>query len=370
MAEKERATQSAAPGTQCKDTKFSPFPKGSDGEKVVKNILRAVTESEERRNEEFSQYFLSFSKPVKPVEYLLNSGGVGAFPRRNVVVFAGKKKNGKTKFGEACCAGMLGASWGGFTSTTPNAKGIYYNLEMDEADAMEVIRNIHALCGWSLTDNERMRVAHLRRLSYEERKEYIDKTIRHYRPDFVVIDGIADIQPDFNDLQASADTVLWLTQLADENNCCAIVVLHENKGDGNTQGHLGTVLDKKMYQSFHVEKRGATFTATSISRGKECAPISFILDNDGVPRADTTNITAFTAQVYVNDVKATMEKVFAGKSVMRYGEMRTAYKGLSGCRSDSTAEAKIRLAVENRIILKADNGCYTLNLPQPQSTPN
>lgn len=62
-----------------------------------------------------------------------------------------------------------------------------------------------------------------------------------------VIDGVADLLEDFNDVGQSSEIINSLMRLSAENDVAIINVLHTNKrkDDSDMKGHLGTLLLQK-----------------------------------------------------------------------------------------------------------------------------
>lgn len=118
------------------------------------------------------------------------------------------------------------------------------------------------------------------------RFDFIKHSIENDSPDLVIIDGVADLIFNYNDVNESQDMVNKLAAIANEQNCCIVVVMHQNKGrqDKNMKGHLGTMLFQKCSDVFNVEKCGSVFVAShAVSRHRESEDIAFKLDANAVP---------------------------------------------------------------------------------------
>jgi hypothetical protein len=122
--------------------------------------------------------------------------------------------------------------------------------------------------------------------SEPSRYDVISYAVSHERPDWVVIDGIADLIYNYNDVIESQDIVNKLAAMANEHKCCIVVVMHQNKSsmDKNMKGHLGTLLYQKCSDVFNVEKHDTVFEVKhSFSRHRNCGDICFKLDDNAVP---------------------------------------------------------------------------------------
>lgn len=97
----------------------------------------------------------------------------------------------------------------------------------------------------------------LRKYSAEQMKAAIVLYICLYHADIVIIDGIVDFCPNFNDVEASQNLVIdYLLKIADKYDCAIINVLHTNKTDNfnELRGHLGSFLEQKGVTVIKCEK--------------------------------------------------------------------------------------------------------------------
>lgn len=352
----------AAPPTECKGTQSlenSLTKSVKDFERKgmlgTAHILQAVIDTEKKTNVEktakFDKYSVRFGMTFEEIDYLgTASDNIGIFPRRNIVVNSGKMKNGKTKFLVGGMAGVIGGSWGVIKATHSNTKGIFYDCEMDKSDTFEILRGISALCGWT-DNNDRLRVFNLRELNYDERKTFIQESVEYYHPDIITIDTVTDLCPDYNDLALATNLVNWLAAMASTQNVCIVCVIHENRGNSETQGHLGHVLDRKMFNKFSVEKTGAGFLAKDIvNRRQSCKPINFLLDNDGVPRPKTTDIQDESENKQLEEIKRILPQIFDGHpNGVSYSWFIARYNKLADVK-DTTSYRRLNLAMAHDLV--------------------
>lgn len=86
----------------------------------------------------------------------------------------------------------------------------------------------------------------LRKLSSEERLELIQFAIYdNPKAGFVVIDGIKDLINSINDEVEASKMANNLLRWTEDNHIHVVTVLHQNKGDNNARGHIGTELINK-----------------------------------------------------------------------------------------------------------------------------
>ena len=226
-------------------------------------------------------------------DYLTEIGGVPTMPKGNLVALSAKWKNGKTFFCDIISAIYLGSDrFTGCRSRHTSGKVIFFDTEQAMSDTARIRKTIKAM-----TPEERhgdLDVYCLRNAGiYNEvdsdeisRFDFISQTIAHKLPDLVIIDGIADLIYNYNDVIESQKVVNKLAAIANEGNCCIIVVMHQNKGqhDRNMKGHLGTMLYQKCSDVFNVEKHGTIFEVShSVSRHRQSDGLIFKLDDNAVP---------------------------------------------------------------------------------------
>lgn len=98
----------------------------------------------------------------------------------------------------------------------------------------------------NITEPENLHVYGLRKLSSEERLELIQFAIYdNPKAGFVVIDGIKDLINSINDEVEASKMANNLLRWTEDNHIHIVTVLHQNKGDNNARGHIGTELINK-----------------------------------------------------------------------------------------------------------------------------
>ncbi len=268
----------------------------------MKNILEKIREAQnnpaplpehqvfiEKRREYVIDDAIEYPDP----EYLIEIGGVPTMPKGNIVALSAKWKNGKTFFCDILSAAFLGGnSFAAIQARTPGGKVLFFDTEQAKSDTARIRKTIKAMIPEDRYHD--LQVYCLRNADIEcedereqiSRFEFISKSIQVDKPDLVFIDGIADLIYNYNDVIESQQVVNKLAAMANEFNCCIVVVMHQNKGsnDKNMKGHLGTMLFQKCSDVFNVEKCGSVFVAShAVSRHRNCEDIAFKLDANAVP---------------------------------------------------------------------------------------
>lgn len=97
----------------------------------------------------------------------------------------------------------------------------------------------------------------LRTISYKDRIEFIEhKLFENEENDIglVIIDGIADLVSDVNDIVQANECVQKLMQWSAKKQCHIITVIHSNWGSDKPTGHLGSFAEKKAETQISLER--------------------------------------------------------------------------------------------------------------------
>ena len=308
---------------------------------------------------------VNLRKHVTEPPYIIKIDGVGAIPRRDIFAIKAKSKQGKSQAATVLMAGVLGDESLGITVAGPyKTKVIYVDTEQTEANTIIVGHRVHRLCGWKEeSNNPRFRVYNMRDWEWEDKLPFIEYVIKTYKPTMVVIDGIADLLINFNDVEKSSICILNLMQIASKAGCSIGNVLHENKSkeDSSMKGHLGTMLLQKASDVFEVTKRDNVFTMKQTeSRNKPIGDIQWRMDdagnitrNDKEPQQVIKEVREANASIW--------RQVFAklNVSISTYNTLTKTYADVVHC-SIQTARRKVKDATEKAILNKDQDGNYSL----------
>ena len=254
---------------------------------------------EERKKQAYDKfikpYFIERNAEYPDPEYLIEMGGVPTMPKGNLVAVSAKWKNGKTFFCSILTAVFMGCDhFASCRSLMETGRALFFDTEQSESDTQRVQKTIDAMTPECRHDDYHVACLQSAPIDNEMhdqssdlcRYDVIERAIEYEHPDLVIIDGIADLIYNYNDVIESQDIVNRLAAMANKHNCCIVVVMHQNKGsnDKNMKGHLGTMLYQKCSDMFSVEKHGNVFEVThGPSRHRTCGGICFKLDANAVP---------------------------------------------------------------------------------------
>ena len=334
---------------------------------VVTDIIKSdVAAVEEAAMDEKERYKIDLEKTYSEPSYLIKSGGVGTIPRGDIIAVKAKSKHGKTFLCSIFAAVAMGAEWGSLSAAEKDCKVMFIDTEQNEKNVARVARRIHALAGIDIHKNSgRLLCYALRKMEMNKRWQFISDRITEEHPDLVIIDGIADLIADFNNITESQEIIGKLMATSANFNLSMIFVLHTNKSkdDSNMKGHLGTMAVQKCSDVFEVVKNVATFNVSvSECRNIPISDFSFILDNDGIPHSSATVRQAQAAEktaVKEAKLKQTFAEIFSEKQELSYSDLIPLVK-LHFAVQDRQAGNKIAEAKEIGVI-KVQGDKYTLS---------
>jgi hypothetical protein len=172
-------------------------------------------------------------------------------------------------------------------ANNPNLNVLWVDTEQGEHHVRRVIQRITAMTGAQLGGaiaEPRLTTLALRELAPYERKARMYDAMRLMAYDIVVIDGIADLQRNTNDLEESDALVSELMALSTQTNTHIICVLHTNPGSDKARGHLGSSLQRKAESVLYVHRNGeCSVVEPQFCRNEPFERFAFTISEDGIP---------------------------------------------------------------------------------------
>ena len=129
----------------------------------------------------------------------------------------------------------------------------------------------------------------LRTISYKQRLQFIEFILKENKDKngLVIIDGIADLVSDVNNLEESNLCVQKIMEWSAKFNCHIITVIHSNYGSDKPTGHLGSFLEKKTETQIQLEANTVNKEWITVSckrsRGYSFETFSFSINQYGLP---------------------------------------------------------------------------------------
>ena len=249
---------------------------------------KKVLEAPENDNADFLKDVLSkrikSSDDIKQNEYLLRIDNTNKFSRGNISGWIGAAKSKKTFSLTMFVAALVGCLklYGKFNANSEN-KVLYIDTEQSPSDVQKITRRVKALSG--AEDN--LFMYGLRPLSPKDRIKAIALLLHQHKIDVLVLDGVRDLVMDINNPVESTEVMTFLMRWSFDYDIHIATVLHQNKGDGSSRGHIGTELNNKAETIIRIT-RDETDTSVSyveevFGRGKGFDKFAFCVNEKGLP---------------------------------------------------------------------------------------
>ena len=205
-----------------------------------------------------NDFRLTSKTVIAEEDFLFRHLGKPCFPRRELTTITGAAKSGKTYFTSmvmACCAKREVMAMERIGEAP--LRVMWYDTEQSRNTTKEILVG---RIGRMIEDGEarafpddQFFVFNTRTATVKERRDLLGVAIDTYRPDIVILDGVADLLTDINDGPKSLDLLDYLQLLADGYNCNITTVIHLNRtGEkSNLRGWLGSVLMQKSFEVFN-----------------------------------------------------------------------------------------------------------------------
>ena len=242
------------------------------------------------------RFRITSESEIQPKEYTMEFLGRPCFPRKDLSVFAGVAKTGKTFVTSMLMAAAT------TSEDEPSVlalkrirqeplKVMWYDTEQSLETTKEImVKRIAKMVGGTFPDTQFF-VFNVRAMTAEERKKMLGVAIESYRPDIVIVDGIADLLADINDGPKAIELISELLRLADKNNCNITVNIHLNRSGekSNLRGWLGSMLLQKAFEVFNcakVFKTDVLSVELFMSRKvNESVTFYYKINNQGLPES-------------------------------------------------------------------------------------
>ena len=232
---------------------------------------------------------IDYSEPLPPPPIAISVGKEVFGTLGNFSLIYGKAKSKKTFAVSLAVAAALGTDTGQFQGILPYDKRrvVFADTEQGAYDVNKVARRVMEITGHN-EPLDNFDVYKLREFGYKDRLEAIEYLIEN-TPDLglLVIDGIRDLVSSINDEHEATSMADRLLQWTDQKQIHIITVLHQNKGDINARGHLGTELINKTETALSVrvepDNKEVSICEIEFGRHKPFEPFAFRIGQHGIP---------------------------------------------------------------------------------------
>ena len=239
----------------------------------------------------FASYRIDMREQFEEPKPILSIDGASVCTPGNISAIVGAPKSKKTFLTTALIGSMLAYNRGRSFANVDKSRFervLWLDTEQSKSHVRKVVERLHTLIGFRETEaifqDPRLVVVTLRELEPQMRMEVLIEEIELLMPTMVVIDGIADLQHNTNDLEESDRLVNRLMALSSFHNCHILCVLHANPGTDKARGHLGSSLQRKAESVIYVHKVGErSVVEPQFCRNEPFERFAFTVDEEGIP---------------------------------------------------------------------------------------
>ena len=261
-------------------------------------------------------------------------------------------------------------------------KVLYIDTEQSPYHCLKVMKRILRMAGLpDDRDSGYLEFLALRKYTPEQRISIVEQAIYH-SPDIglVIIDGIRDMVYDINSPSESTKIISLLMTWTGERNIHIHTILHQNKGDENARGHIGTELSNKAETVLQVEKDSKNPDISTVKtahiRAVDFEPFAFRINEEALPELledyqfkdkDETKGNRGKFDPY-RDIteqqhRIALEAAFTLKDEYGYkeleGALREAYASVGVRLSDHRLRDLITVLKNKRMIVQENGRKYT-----------
>ena len=246
----------------------------------------------ELREERIAPYIIDITKPIAEVVPLISIDGNAVCTAGNISAIVGEPKCKKTFLTTALVSSAFAYPFPDSlafenVSANPALTVLWLDTEQSESHVRKVVERINAITGIARLGEQtdcRLTVLRLRELEPKDRREALRDSLFVRRPDIVVIDGIADLLYNTNDIEESDSLIGELMALSTQYNCHIINVLHTNPGTDKARGHIGSSLQRKSESVIYVHKDdNISIVECQYSRNEPFERFAFTVNDTGLP---------------------------------------------------------------------------------------
>jgi len=260
-------------------------------------------------------------------------------------------------------------------------KILYVDTEQSSFHCKTVLERIIRLAGYPMDQQpDMLEFLALRRHPPKTRLSIIENTI--YQTDglgLAIIDGIRDLAYDINSPSESTDLITKLMQWTDERKIHIHTVLHLNKGDDNTRGHLGTELNNKAETILQVTKddfdKAISTVASMCIRHIDFEPFAFRINSESLPEPVNDYQPQLSVkkkekvfdyrEVSEDKHRVALDLVFPVGESLLYGilieRLRSCYTSLGYELGNSKAKQLKQFLCNKRMVVQGDDKRYRYN---------
>lgn len=221
---------------------------------------------------------------VKQNQFVMRIGNTNKFSKGDISGWIGLAKS-KKSFALTMFTAALTGGLNLYNKFNANAQYsvLYVDTEQSIADVQRIALRVKQMVG----NEDNLFLYGLRPLSPKQRIDAVSSLLKHHKCDVLVIDGVRDLLMDINNAVECTEVMTLLMQWSYDYDIHIATVLHQNKGDGNSRGHIGTELNNKAQAILRVTKDetdgNVSWIEEVFGRGKGFEKFRFHITDEGLP---------------------------------------------------------------------------------------
>lgn len=314
--------------------------------------------------------------PVPPQVLWVGDCTIATFG--NFSASTGKAKSKKTfNITAMVAAALTNSTVLNYRASFPEGKRqiLYFDTEQSRYHCHNVVERIYRLAGLSLNkEDKRIKFYGLREFTPTLRIALIDYALRTFDGvGLVIIDGLRDLMYDINNAKESTDVMTMLMAWTSKYDLHIHCVLHLNKNDNNTRGHIGTELENKAETVLIISKNKQNANISEVRpmhmRDKEFSSWAFHIDDNSLPVLDVGyHVTVVKPKdkpltSLPDDVHTmVLQKIFSKSTPQRYVDLvkalGEAYAEEGYKRGDNAVKEMLKIFNERKLITKEKDGYH------------
>lgn len=325
---------------------------------------------------DYRKFIVDMTKTIDMPRAILRSPGeekIPIFTESNMSLVKGDRKTGKSF--------LLSYLMQLYLDQNPDSKFMYIDTEQSQPHIQKLIGRVYNYLGknerikspngsWGWTkpiaNDPRILPVTIRAVSKKERKKMLVPLIEEFKPDLVFIDGTRDLIGNFNDENETQDLIDMLLAICDKHKTHLCHVLHTNKNDSNSRGHLGHEIENKAECIITVEKR-SNIRKCVLECRDETPPTIYFKIEDGVAKpaykfdwdkADPTDERGAKSERETDEMHELFNTILE-KSPLKYTQLESTIIAKTG-KSARKAKDFIYNAKYRGIIVQLPDKRYTL----------
>lgn len=303
------------------------------------------------------------------VEPLITINGKTCLTEGNFITISGLPKSRKTTFMQLFIGSAL---------TLKDQIGIYCQLHQDEKivlfDTEQSIYDFARQTKYlkNLIEAEKLpknfSAFLLREYEPELQMQTIMRICETEKPKILFIDNITDLAFNINDPFESKKIVQFLKLITAKFNCGVVCLLHVNKKDGNTAGHLGSITDRSaqaiLKVTLHKESNTSTLEPIMMRSDGHFDPITIQFNSftnryeRGENQPKPPPKQKFSMDNFDSvELNIKLQTAFECDAQLTYSEVVESFKVIFGVGTNLVKQTVIPYIMERKL-LKSLNGKY------------